>query len=85
MEQKLCQSCAMPLTGADLLGTEKNGEKNEDYCKHCYVDGAFNSPNETMEEMIDTCIPFMVKEGMDKDLARKSLEAVLPTLKRWKN
>ena len=30
-EQKFCQSCGMPLTN-DVLGTNADGSKNEDYC-----------------------------------------------------
>ena len=84
MEQKLCQSCAMPLTDVKLFGTEKDGNRNEDYCTYCYSNGAFSTPDQTMEQMIDTCIPFMVEQGMDKDDSRKSLESLLPNLKRWK-
>ena len=84
MEQKLCQSCAMPLSGTELMGTEKEGSINSDYCKYCYSRGSFENPDQTLEQMIDTCVPFMVEQGMDADQARSSLDAVLPGLKRWK-
>ena len=84
MEQKICQSCGMPLTGIELLGTKKDGSRSDDYCKYCYTNGKFPKPDETMEQMLDTCIPFMVQQGMDKSAARKSLESILPNLKRWK-
>jgi len=74
----------MPLTGEEVMGREKDGSVNSDYCQYCYADGAFVSPDETLEGMIATCIPFMVEQGMDEDKARSSLEAVLPGLKRWK-
>lgn len=35
MENKICQSCAMPLATPDLYSTEKDGSINEDYCKWC--------------------------------------------------
>ena len=38
MEQKFCQSCGMPLN-PEVLGTEKDGSKNEEYCTYCYADG----------------------------------------------
>ena len=38
MKQKFCQSCGMPLT-EDVLGTNADGSKNEDYCMYCYKDG----------------------------------------------
>lgn len=40
MEQKFCQSCGMPLN-PEVLGTEKDGSKNEEYCTYCYADGHF--------------------------------------------
>ena len=39
MQQKFCQSCGMPLT-EEILGTNADGIKNEDYCIYCYKDGA---------------------------------------------
>ncbi len=84
MEQKLCQSCGMPLTKAEEFGTEKDGSKSNDYCVYCYSGGEFLTPNETVEQMIDTCVPFMVEQGMDEKSSRESLESLLPSLKRWK-
>ena len=49
-EMKFCQSCGMPLT-EDVLGTNTDGSKNEDYCMYCYKDGKFLQDC-TMEEMI---------------------------------
>ena len=40
MEMKFCQSCGMPLT-EEVLGTNADGSKNEDYCMYCYKDGKF--------------------------------------------
>ncbi len=82
---KICQSCGMPMKDATLYGVNADGKKNEEYCKFCYPNGAFKNPDETMKEMIDTCIPFMVKEGMEEGQSREMLEQTLPTLKRWKN
>ncbi len=80
---QVCQSCGMPLT-EEVLGTERDGSKNEDYCVYCYKEGAFVTDCD-MEEMIDICVPFMEKEGMNKEKARKLLENKLPKLKRWKH
>ena len=38
MEQKFCQSCGMPLT-EEVLGTNADGSKNEEYCMYCYREG----------------------------------------------
>ncbi len=40
---QFCQSCGMPLT-EDVLGTNADGSKNEDYCMYCYKDGKFLLP-----------------------------------------
>ncbi len=52
-EQRFCQSCGMPLT-EEVLGTNADGSKNEDYCMYCYKDGKFLQDC-TMEEMIEHC------------------------------
>jgi len=75
----------MPL-GEDesLLGTNQDGSRNQDYCTYCYQKGAFSS-DETMEEMLESCIPHMVSEdGMNETQARALLAETLPNLKRWK-
>lgn len=83
MEQ-ICQSCAMPL-GAEDFGTNKDGSQNTDYCKYCYENGAFTS-EQTMEEMIEVCVPYMAKPetGMTEAQAREIMQNALPQLKRWK-
>jgi hypothetical protein len=83
MDMKICQCCGMPLS-ADLYGTNADGSLNDEYCKYCYVAGAFTMPEATVSEMIETCIPFMVEQGMTEEDARKMMEELLPTLKRWK-
>ncbi len=84
-EIKICQSCAMPLGNADLYGTNADGSKNEDYCTYCYQNGTFTS-EQTMGEMIETCIPFISKGDPypDEETARKAMNAYFPELKRWK-
>ena len=57
MEQKFCQSCGMPLN-PEVLGTEKDGSKNEEYCTYCYADGHFTVEC-TMDEMINQCAQFV--------------------------
>ena len=79
---KFCQSCAMPLT-EELYGSNKDGSKNEEYCKYCYENGEFTG-DMTMEEMIDFCVPKTVENaGMDEKSARKMLNEMFPMLKRW--
>ena len=82
MDKKLCQSCGMPVDDEKLLGSNEDGTKNDDYCVHCFKDGKFTS-NETLEEMIEICVPYMVKDGFEEGNAREMLHNTLPKLKRW--
>lgn len=80
----LCQSCAMPMDTPELYGTERDGSKSEKYCTYCYQKGEFSNPKETMEEMIESCVPHMVEAGFEEIAAREQLQQVIPTLERWK-
>jgi hypothetical protein len=85
MEEKYCQSCAMPMGATDeMYGTEQDGTKSADYCKYCYENGAFTFQG-TMQEMIELCLPPMVQSnpGMTEPQAREIMTGFLPTLKRW--
>jgi len=86
MEERYCQSCAMPMGMTDEMnGTKADGSKSEDYCKYCFAKGAFTA-NSTMDEMIEFCVPHMTaaNSGMSADEARIVMRDFLPTLKRWK-
>ncbi len=74
----------MPLSD-ELAGTEQDGSKSADYCLYCYRDGNFTA-DLTMEEMINSCIPFMTQAHPEllPAKARAMMNAVLPGLKRWK-
>ncbi len=86
MNQKFCQSCGMPMGDTDeLYGTNRDGSKNEDYCKYCFENGDFTFQG-TMEEMIEICVPHMTAAhaDMSSEDARKGMREWFPTLKRWK-
>ena len=84
--EKMCQSCGMPLKEESDFGKNADNTPNDEYCCHCFPNGTFPNPNETLEEMIETCVPFVVEAGEcpDEASARKMLQEFLPTLKRWK-
>ena len=88
MEQKFCQSCGMPLT-EEILGTNADGTKSEDYCIYCYKDGAFTG-DFTMEQMVEYCSMFVEEynKNTGQQLTACQYKDVLrqyyPTLKRWK-
>lgn len=81
----VCQSCGMPIATEALLGTNVDGSKTKEYCTYCYKEGQFSQPDATLEEMIATCVPFMVEDNPDliPEVAKTQLEAYLPTLRRW--
>ncbi len=82
MENKICQSCGMPITSNDLLGTNKDGSLNGDYCKYCYENGEFID-NVTMEEYIDMGSKYGSQAGMTNEEMKEYCTKLFPTLKRW--
>lgn len=88
MEQKICQSCGMPLTEPDLFGTNKDQSINEDYCVYCYKDGTFMQ-DVSMDEMIEHCVQFLEEFNKDsgtnftREEAIAEMKLFFPTLKRW--
>lgn len=88
MEHKFCQSCGMPLND-EVLGTNTNGSKNEDYCMYCYKNGKFTNDC-TMDEMIEFCAQYVdevnknMPKPMTKDEYKQIMRQYFPTLKRWK-
>ena len=86
-EMHFCQSCGMPLTD-EILGTNADGSKNEEYCIYCFKDGAFTG-DFTMEEMIEFCSQFVEQYNKDsgQNLTQDEYKAMLrqyyPHLKRW--
>ena len=77
----VCQCCGMPLEDA-VIGREKDGTLNEEYCKWCYADGTYTYSD--MDSLIDVCIPHMVKEGFTEEQARAYMKQMLPGLDYWK-
>ena len=81
--QKLCQSCGMPITNENQLGTNKDQTINQDYCKYCYQNGEFID-KVSLEEYIDMCSQYGSQAGMTNDEMKKFCQILFPTLKRWK-
>jgi hypothetical protein len=83
IEDKFCQSCAMPMGITDEhYGSEADGSKSDDYCSYCYSGGEFKK-DVTMKEMLELCVGFAVDGVMTEKQARRKLERVLPALRRW--
>ncbi|MDF2717901.1 MAG: transcriptional regulator [Paenibacillus sp.] len=84
MDKLFCQSCGMPLASAEDAGTNADGSRNEQYCIYCYKEGAFTSPDATVQTMIEECIPHVRSaQGISEQEARDMLGKIIPTLKRW--
>ena len=71
----------MPLDDA-IIGRDKDGSLNEDYCQWCYADGTYTYSD--MDTLIDVCIPHMEKQGFSEEQARSYMKQILPKLDYWK-
>ena len=80
----LCQSCGIPLDTDAIKGTEKNGLKNQEYCKFCYDQGGFTNPNLTLDEMKKTLENQMRKLKLSDEMIQEAV-SILPPLNRWKS
>lgn len=81
MENKICQSCSMPMT-EEQYGSNQDGSQNNDYCMYCYKDGKFID-DVTLEEYVEMNVKFASQAGMTEEEMRKHCQTVFPTLKRW--
>ena len=77
----ICQCCGMPLDDA-IIGHNRDGSLNEDYCQWCYADGTYTYSD--MDDLIDVCVRNMVNEGFTEEQARAYLKQTLPQLDYWK-
>lgn len=77
-----CQSCSMPIDTPELWGTEKDGTKNSEYCKYCFMDGQFTHPDLTLDEMKEHMMKQMEKDKLPEDIVEVAISR-LPFLKRW--
>ena len=77
----ICQCCGMPLED-EIIGRNKDGSLNEDYCKWCYADGTYTYSN--MDDLIDVCVRNMAQENFTEEAARDYLKQTLPKLNYWR-
>ena len=77
----ICQCCGMPIDDDSILGRDKDGTLNEEYCKWCYADGTYTYND--MDELIDVCVKNMVNENFTEEQARSYLKEMLPKLDYW--
>lgn len=79
----LCQCCAMPMRTEEEFGRNADGSKNLEYCCYCFKNGAFSTPNITLNQMIEKVAALMKKMGMTDEQILKTKQ-LIPTLKRWR-
>lgn len=79
--QLVCQCCGMPMDDG-MIGKDKDGTPNEEYCQWCYADGTYTYGD--MDKLIDVCVPHMVAQGFTEEEARTYMKEKLPTLNYWK-
>ncbi len=86
--ERVCQSCGMPMPSDELLGTNADGSKNNDYCTYCFQEGEFTEDC-TMDEMILHCVEFLdeFNKGLEKPITREEaivlMKEAFPKFKRW--
>ena len=73
----------MPLSSAELLGTEKDGSPKKYFCKYCYENGQFKNPDITLDEMKSQVKSKMEEMKIDTDTINMTVDT-LPNLKRWR-
>ena len=77
----ICQCCGMPLEDS-MIGRNRDGSLNEDYCQWCYADGTYTYSD--MDDLIDVCVRHMANENFSEEQARSYMKQLLPTLDYWK-
>ena len=77
----ICQCCGMPLEDS-IIGRDKDGALNEDYCQWCYADGTYTYSD--MDDLIDVCVRHLANEGFSEEQARSHMKELLPKLDYWK-
>ena len=80
-QKLICQCCGMPLED-EIIGRNKDGSLNEDYCKWCYADGTYTYSD--MDELLDVCVKHMVSDQFTEEQARAYMKQKLPQLDYWK-
>ena len=83
MENKICQSCGMPIDSEEQLGTNQDGSISLDYCKYCYENGDFID-KVSMQKYIQMCSLYGAQAGMTNEQMRQHCTKLFPTLKRWR-
>ena len=79
----ICQCCGMPIDDDSILGRDKDGTLNEEYCKWCYANGKF--AYQSKESLLDYLVANMPNpDNADEETRRNQFDLYLSQLKHWK-
>ena len=79
--QLICQCCGMPMDDS-IIGRDKDGTPNENYCQWCYADGTYTYSD--MDDLIEICVPHMANKDFSEEQVRSYMKTRLPQLNYWK-
>lgn len=83
-QNRVCQSCGMPLVSPADYGTESDGIPSTIYCKHCYQQGKFTEPDINQDQMTERCAGMLSKMyEMPLDKATLLTGCQIQNLYRW--
>jgi hypothetical protein len=78
MTQSSCESCGMPLAGAE---DHALSDLSLPYCRHCAPEGSLPPVEDRLERFTQW---MMGQEGLDYDAARVKAAAYMRTMPAWK-
>ncbi len=82
MEHLTCQSCGLPFT-KEIMGTNRDKTKNDEYCINCFDKGEFVDHSLTMHKLE---VKLIEMAEVHNEITLEEAQAVikeLPFLKRW--
>jgi hypothetical protein len=84
-QNKICQSCGMPLDKDPKGGgTKADQSRSEKYCSFCFQAGKFLDEGISLQGKIDKNVNLAVNRlNMSESEARNIAEKVIPALERW--
>jgi len=90
MDDRICQSCGMPMVASEHFGTNTDHSVSDDYCCFCFQEGKFTD-NFTLDEFMDDALKneFAADDNykptvtVDERIVKEKIK--LLELKRWKS
>lgn len=81
---RTCQSCGMPMSEEEHVGTEADGALSKDYCTYCYRNGVFTEPGATIDAMAEKSGAILSQlYGIPAGNAERFAREQISCLKRW--